>query len=51
MAQLVKRLTLGLGSGHDIEVWKFESHVGLCAASVEPASNSLSLSLSLSQSK
>ena len=29
MAQLVKRLTLGFGLGHDLQVCEFESHVGL----------------------
>ena len=46
MVQLVKHLTLGFGSGHDLTVRKFESCVGLCNA--EHAWDSLSLSLLLS---
>ena len=34
MAQSVKHLTLGLGSGHDLEVHGFESQVWLRANSV-----------------
>ena len=45
MAQLVRRLTLG--SGHGLMVCEFEPHVGLGAAGVEPAWDSLSLPLSL----
>ena len=45
-AQSVKHPTLGLGSGHDLTVWEFEPHIGLQAASVEPAWDSLSPSLS-----
>ena len=45
MAQLVKRLTLDFGSGHDLTVHGFEPRVGLCADSAEPAWESLSLSL------
>ena len=48
VAQSVKCLTLGLGSGHDLMVRGFESHFGLCANSAEPAWDFLSLSLSLS---
>ena len=48
MSQLVKRLTLGFGSGHDLTVCGFEPRVGLCAGSVEPAWDSLSPPLSLS---
>ena len=55
MAQLVKRPTLDLGSGHDLTVPEFEPPIRLCADRVEPASDSLSrhslpyaLSLSLS---
>ena len=55
MAQLVKCLTLDLGSSHDLTVWEIEPRVELCADSMEPAwdsfSLSLSLSLSLSQNK
>ena len=45
MAQSVKRLTLHFGSGHDLKVLEFEPCVGLCADSVEPAWDSLSLPL------
>ena len=48
MAQWVKRLTLGFGSGHDLMVGEIESCVGLCADSAEPAWDSLSPSLSAS---
>ena len=37
VAQLVKRPTLDFGPGHDLEVCKIESCVGLCADGVEPA--------------
>ena len=47
MAQSVKHLTLGLGSGHDITVRDFKPRVGLCAGSVEPAWGSLSFPLSV----
>ena len=46
-AQSVKRLTLNFGSGHDLTVCGFEPRVGLCADSVEPAWDSLSLPFSL----
>ena len=42
----VKRPTLGFGSGHDLTVRGVEPHTGLCADSVEPAWDSLSLSVS-----
>ena len=45
MAQSVKRLTLDFGSGHDLMVRGIEPRVGLCADSVEPAWDFLSLSL------
>ena len=48
MAQLVKRLTLGLGSGHDLTVCELEPCVRLCSDSIEPAWDSLSLSVCLS---
>ena len=48
VAQLVKRLALDFGSGHDLMVREFESRVGLCADSAEPAWDSLSRSLPLS---
>ena len=61
LAQYVKHLTLGFGSGHDLRVLEFEPHIMLCADSMEPlgflthslcpSSLSLSLSLSLSQNK
>ena len=47
VAQLVKRLTLDFGSGHHLVVWEFEPCIGLYIESVEPASDSLSFSLSL----
>ena len=47
MAPLVERLTLGFGSGHELAVCEFEFHVGLCADGVEPAWDSLPLSLPL----
>ena len=46
MAQPVKRPTLGFGSGHDLMVCEFESHVRLYVESVEPAWDFLSPSLS-----
>ena len=47
MAQLVKHLTLDLGSCHDLLVCEMESHVGLCTDSAGPAWDSLCPSLSL----
>ena len=47
VAQLGKRLTLDFSSGHDLTVCEFESHIRLCADSVESAWVSLSLPLSL----
>ena len=44
MAQLVKRLTLDFGSGHDLMVHEREP-LGLCADSVERAWDSVSLSV------
>ena len=46
VAQTVKRLTLDLGSGHDLMAGEFQPHVRLCADSAEQAWDSLSLSLS-----
>ena len=46
MAQSVKGLTLGFGSGHDLMVYEFEPHTGFCVDSVETAWDSLSLPLS-----
>ena len=37
MAQLVKRLTLGFGSGYDLTVHEFEPCVGLLTVSKKPA--------------
>ena len=57
MAQSVKRLTLGFGSGHDLMVGGIEPHVGLFPDSTEflclplSAPPLLALSLSLSQNK
>ena len=45
MVQLVKHLTLDFGSGHDLRVRGFKPCVRICADSVEPSWNSLSLSL------
>ena len=45
MAQLVKHLTLDFSSSHDLTVHEFEPHMGLCADSVEPSLDSVSLSL------
>ena len=50
VAQSVKRQTLDFRSGHDLKDCEFKPHVGLCAVSVEPAWDSLSLLLSLSLS-
>ena len=47
MAQLIKRLALDFGSGHDLMVCELEPRVRLSAGSAEPAWDSLSLSLSL----
>ena len=46
VAQLVKCPTLGFGSGHDLTVRGFKLRVRLHADDVEPAWDSLSLSLS-----
>ena len=46
MAQLVERLTLDLGPGHDLMVHEFKPSVGLCAGSAGPAWDFLSPSLS-----
>ena len=47
MVQLLKCLTLYFVSGRDLMVREVEPQVGLCTDSVEPAWDSLSLSLSL----
>ena len=46
MAQLVKRLTLGFGPGHDLTVCEAEPCIGPFADSAEPAWDSLPPSLS-----
>ena len=46
----LSRLSVQLGSGHDLMVHGFEPHIGLSAVSVEPALDPLSPSLSLSPS-
>ena len=46
MAQSVKHLTLGFGSGHDLTVLKVEPCIGLQSDSVELAWDSLFPSLS-----
>ena len=43
MAQLVKGPNLDFSHGHDLVVHGFKPHIGLCADSVEPAWDSLSL--------
>ena len=48
VAQSVKHPTLDFGSGHDFTIRGFKPHIGLCADTVEPAWDSLSLSPSLS---
>ena len=45
VAQLVKHTTLGFSSDHDLMAREFEPRVRLCASSVEPAWDSLSLPL------
>ena len=45
VAQSVKPLSLGFGSGHDLVVHGIEPQVRLCTDSMEPAWDSLSLSL------
>ena len=47
MTHLIERLTLDLGSGHDLSIRGFEPHGRLCADSVEPAWDPLSPSLPL----
>ena len=46
VAQSGKRLTLDLGSDHDLTVHEFKPQVKLCAHSMEPTWDSLSPSLS-----
>ena len=45
VAQSVKPLALGLGSGHDHTVCRFKPRIRLCTDSVKSAWNSLSLPL------
>ena len=47
MAHLVKHLTLGFGSGHDLTVHEIEPHVGFCSDSTELGILSLPLSAPL----
>ena len=47
VVQLVKRLTLDFGSGHDLIVREIEPCIQLCADGVEPVWDSVSLPLSL----
>ena len=35
--QSVKRLTIDFDSGHDLIVWEFEPHMGLCTDGAVPA--------------
>ena len=53
MAQLLKRLALGLGSGHDLTVCGTDPRAGLCIGSMDPGWDSVSapplLPLSLSK--
>ena len=49
MAQLVKHLTLDLGSGWDLNICEIEPHVWLLAGSVDPAWDSVFPSLSLTR--
>ena len=50
MAQSVKHLTFGFGSGHGLTVREIKPRVGLCTNSVETAWDSLSLLILLSLS-
>ena len=50
-AQSVRRLTLDLGSGHNLTVHEFKPRVRLGTDCTEPTWDSLPLSLSLSPSK
>ena len=45
VAQSVKPPTLDFGPGHDLTILGIEPHIGLCTDSVEPAWDSLFLSL------
>ena len=44
---LVEHPTFDFGLGHPLMVCEFEPHIELCAGSVEPAWDSVSLSLPL----
>ena len=46
VVQLVKPLTLGFVSGHDLTVQEFRPHIGLYTGNAEPAWDFLSLPLS-----
>ena len=46
MAQSVKHLTLGFGSGHDLTAGGLEANIGLPADSTEPAWDSPFIPLS-----
>ena len=50
VAQVVKRLTLGFSSSHDLMVPEFKPHIRLHTGSADPALDSLSLSLPHSRS-
>ena len=45
VAQSLKHLALGFGSGRDLTVPEFKPHIRLCTHSVEPPWNFLSLAL------
>ena len=45
MVQSVKRLTVDLGSGHDLMIHEFKPHIGHCVNSMELAWDSPSLSV------
>ena len=47
VAESVKHLTLGFGSGHDLMAHEFKPYIGPCADSMKPAWDSVSLSLSV----
>ena len=49
MAQSVKRPSLDFGSGHDRTIREFKPRVGLHVDGVEPAWDSLSLSLKINK--
>ena len=45
VAEWAKHPTLDFGSGHDLTIRGFQAHLRLCADSVKPAWDSVSLSL------